>query len=578
MRGIKVKISLIFMLVIVGVLFLCPQRSYAESVTSVVTSGGQDAYVRFMMPNNNFGGEANLWAGGATASDPRLHAFFVQFQLPSLPAGATIDSASAQFYFYEEVIIANDLELQAAAANANWDENTITWNNKPGTGATETASLVQAGVFGWKTFDLTSLVKRWYAGSQANHGIEIFNPGESNVVKRFYSGQSGTGLEPRLVVNYTVSTNPINPGGNSNNNQTSNTQGTQGVSNQNGTNQTGTTGTNPADVSTAEKVAGYIAEETTNAISLAKLTAREIAKSATSTVLIIAAAALTAASALASIFSVLLSQVSLKELFLIIFNYFVSLLNFKKRNKFGLVYDQVSNTPITAAIVRLFDFKTMKMLDSTLTDTKGHFFFTVNPGEYAITVTKTGFIFPSRSISKSEKFVGGAYIGQTIRILNDASVINVKIPLDRTIKAKIGRSILVNLLLSDLIRYVIMIVGSAVTLYVLYNDYSRMYLFIACLYLLLWIIELAVQNRDLKFNRVMDQASKQPIDLATIRVFNTSGRLIQTCVSDFKGRFIAKTAEGGDKINIERVGYQTLERKTQDAGLLEGKRFYLSKA
>ena len=100
MRGFITKTLMVVLLAFATVLFFAVNSARAETATSVVNSGGQDAYVRFMMPMNNFGGEADLWAGGAQASDPRLHNFFIQFQLPSIPTGATVNSANIQLYFY----------------------------------------------------------------------------------------------------------------------------------------------------------------------------------------------------------------------------------------------------------------------------------------------------------------------------------------------------------------------------------------------------------------------------------------------------------------------------------------------
>jgi len=259
-----------------------------------------------------------------------------------------------------------------------------------------------------------------------------------------------------------------------------------------------------------------------------------------------------------------------------IINYFISLFSFKRRDKFGLVYDQLTKKPIPAAIVRLFEFKSMKLVASTITDAKGHFYFPVNPGEYVITVIKTGFIFPAKS-AKREDFIDRAYLGQTIRITGDASVINVKIPLDRTQKAKLRNSILLNLLLSNWIRCTVLIGGTALSSFILYTDPTRTHNMIVVFYLLLWIIELVVQNRNLKFNRVFDRSNRQPIDLAIIRVFSPKGRLVQTCFSDFQGRFIAKLREKGDKVSIERVGYKTVEFEPHFEGLLEGKRYYLNR-
>jgi len=57
-------------------------------------------------------------------------------------------------------------------------------------------------------------------------------------------------------------------------------------------------------------------------------------------------------------------------------------------------------------------------------------------------------------------------------------------------------------------------------------------------YLALWSMEFYIQHREVKFSRIYDQASRQPIDLALVRVFSPNGKLVKTYVSDFHGRFM----------------------------------------
>ena len=89
-----------------------------------------------------------------------------------------------------------------------------------------------------------------------------------------------------------------------------------------------------------------------------------------------------------------------------------------------MVYDSRTNQPIRTAIVRIFDKKTKKLLETRVTDEEGRFQFLVRPGEYFLQVTKQGYQFPSKE--------AGVYRGETIAVKEKKKgLINVKVPLDK---------------------------------------------------------------------------------------------------------------------------------------------------
>ena len=306
-------------------------------------------------------------------------------------------------------------------------------------------------------------------------------------------------------------------------------------------------------------------------------TAEGISKTAMPITLASLAATVTVISTIASLAAMFFSQVSIKEFILMMLNYLLSIFKTRNKDKFGLIYDQLTKKPLPGAIIRLFEYGTMKMIATTVSDSKGHFFFAVKPGQYVISVIKKGFIFPSKTASQEAHYMEQAYFGQTIRIAVDASVITVKIPLDRTIKSKIKRPIFLDLLTSNAVRYTILITGSAISIFIMLSVGGLSNFLMTSLYLILWIFEFITQHKEYKFNRVYDRSNKSPIDLAVVRVMSENGKLVETNVSDFKGRFVAKISSQSDKISIDRVGYQHIEAEPKIAGLLEGKKYYLNK-
>jgi len=74
----------------------------------------------------------------------------------------------------------------------------------------------------------------------------------------------------------------------------------------------------------------------------------------------------------------------------------------KGRRKWGSVYNSLTDEPLDLAIVRLFDKETGKLLESSVTDAKGRYYFLAEKGKaYYMTVTRDGFTFPSHTNSKS---------------------------------------------------------------------------------------------------------------------------------------------------------------------------------
>lgn len=306
-------------------------------------------------------------------------------------------------------------------------------------------------------------------------------------------------------------------------------------------------------------------------------TAEEISKTTMPIALATLAATATVVSTIASLAAIFFSQVSIKEFILMMLNYLLSIFKTKNKEKFGLIYDQLTKKPLPGAVIRLFEYGTMKMIATTVSDSKGHFFFAVKPGQYVISVIKKGFIFPSKAASREAHYMEQAYFGQTIKIAVDASVITAKIPLDRTLKSRVKRPIFLDLLTSNAVRYTILMTGSAISIFIMLSVGGLSNFLMTSLYLILWILEFITQHREYKFNRVIDQNNKLPIDLAVVRTMSENGKLIETNVSDFKGRFIAKTSNQSDKISIDRVGYQHIEVEPKVVGLLEGKKYFLEK-
>lgn len=135
----------------------------------------------------------------------------------TLPAGAVITSAT--FNIFVEDAFNHDITTHQV--NVPWAEATETWNIFFAKTAPqfEAASLggFNAGTFGWKTVDITTLVQAWVDGTTANNGVLLNQPVVGGWLNNYRSKEYGDGsFAPYLEVTYTVGggapiTAPVEP-------------------------------------------------------------------------------------------------------------------------------------------------------------------------------------------------------------------------------------------------------------------------------------------------------------------------------------------------------------------------------
>jgi hypothetical protein len=143
-----------------------------------------------------------FWADGRIRS-------YMWFDLSSLPAGSTVISATLRLYHVGGV----DYPDQTAnvtfyRATENWNEATVTWNNRPGYAESLGSVSTTYDFKGWVTLDLTAQVLAWVRGTQNNYGLVAIGPeGTPGVCRLFASGESNH--SPELHVRYLPAPPPV---------------------------------------------------------------------------------------------------------------------------------------------------------------------------------------------------------------------------------------------------------------------------------------------------------------------------------------------------------------------------------
>ena len=178
---------------LIMLLFLLSMTGSAAAASTTIYAT-QDTYVRSTMPGMNYAGDI-LYSGSGLN-------LLAQFDISSIPAGATINSATLKLYVAD---ITGDIppakDFRATEINAPWSDAAVTWASNPPSGTTGPVIAISGtGDYAW---DVTSMVTGWHSGTP-NHGIKVVpetsgTPDYSIVV---HSLESDAAKAPRLIIDY----------------------------------------------------------------------------------------------------------------------------------------------------------------------------------------------------------------------------------------------------------------------------------------------------------------------------------------------------------------------------------------
>jgi len=183
-----------------------PTPTSTPTPTTVTLTATADSYVDQNNASDNNGSDDSIRVRSTTSGNPDTnYRTFLQFNLASIPSGATIQSASLRLYLYDAPGASRTYE--AHRVTASWAESTITWSNQPGaaTSATATTSTGTSDnvTLAWS---VAADVQVFVSGSQTNNGWRIKDEtesGSSDREGRFRSKEYGTASQrPQLVVTY----------------------------------------------------------------------------------------------------------------------------------------------------------------------------------------------------------------------------------------------------------------------------------------------------------------------------------------------------------------------------------------
>jgi len=227
----------------------------------------------------------------------------------------------------------------------------------------------------------------------------------------------------------------------------------------------------------------------------------------------------------------------------------------KKKKPWGRVYDSETGVGIPLVAVRLFDKDYNRLVKTEMTDNEGRFGFLVNSGKYYIKVLKKDFVFPSKVIHKD-------YHGQALEVKKEQAIL-VDIPLDSNIdKLSYKLNVLTKVTnFLEFFRIPLLVVGTFIAIAFMVTYFRVIDIIVLVVYILLWIWEIyALLSKSKTFGKVFDSETRESINLAIVRVFNSmSNKLVSTKVSDSSGRFRFLVDKGDYYLTSKKQNYKKFQ-------------------
>lgn len=174
--------------------------------TLTVKQSLEDSFTYSTYPNAIYGSSTELWISDTCTT-------YIQINLPTLPDGATFNSAYLYVsYYYNAGVTDGSLLAGAYQVLSSWDEESLTYNNSPTVSTTRmsTAKMYATGSYlesspGLACFTITSAATEWYTDASSNYGVALKRESSTTstkssvILKSYESGED----YPYISVNYT---------------------------------------------------------------------------------------------------------------------------------------------------------------------------------------------------------------------------------------------------------------------------------------------------------------------------------------------------------------------------------------
>lgn len=207
------------------VAFLPVPEARAENGAQVLVTD-RDTFIDTAHLTTTYGSQPYLWLSEFETTRHEYQQIIIHFNLSSIPAGATIVSATMSLFMIQCHNQPTNNRFYIANAVNTWPEEMV-WAQHPMQGDDKlTANVPVCSSDTWLNFPIDIIVQKWVNGAYTNNGLVLYSAISTPWDRQFMSRE--TDSAPKLAINYTYtpgSTPTVGTGGNSGNTSTSPTPG-----------------------------------------------------------------------------------------------------------------------------------------------------------------------------------------------------------------------------------------------------------------------------------------------------------------------------------------------------------------
>lgn len=199
---------------------LTPSVFHCRSVLTFQPSAscGKDALIASLWPDNNYGTHQDFIACAWTnQSNPSNLRALIDFDLATIPAGATILSANLELFHYTSPFNIGHSNMSGPAncwlerITQPWSESSVTWNNQPATTGINSLNVPAPTLMNQNySLNVTQLVQDILNNPGSSYGMMLRLQNESAYRSLLFASSDApnSAFHPRLTVEYDL---PILP-------------------------------------------------------------------------------------------------------------------------------------------------------------------------------------------------------------------------------------------------------------------------------------------------------------------------------------------------------------------------------
>jgi len=242
----------------------------------------------------------------------------------------------------------------------------------------------------------------------------------------------------------------------------------------------------------------------------------------------------------------------------------------RKRRQFGVVYNAITKLPLELAFVRMYKAETGELYRSRVTDAQGRYFFHADVGTYILKVVKQGFTFPTEYIQgkKTDGKYLDVYSGGAIEVTDKDVLVTANIPLDPAdVSRNLSPRTLVLKRFMRVLQYTLAISGLILSfsVWLIQPGTFSLALFIAQLVVFGVTLYLVRPRKKKGWGVVREDQKKIGLNNVVVRLFEPKyNKLIETTLTDRKGRYAFLAGPNQYYVTFEKAGYQKAEVRPID--------------